>query len=154
MDLNPKITPEIGAASHAEVDAKAQKAEAERYAFLLDWSSRLGVLALLLSFAAYVFGLLTPHVALEQLPQLWNLPVKDYLQKTQTPTGWGWLALANRGDLSNLVGIALLSGSSIAPLVGMIVLYAKRKDVVYVGICAVILCVLLLAASGVLTAGH
>lgn len=154
MDLNRKTSPQADAASAAAVHAQAQKTEAERYALLLDWSSRLGVFALLVSFAAYVFGLLTPHVALEQLPQLWSLPVKDYLEKTQTPTGWAWLALAYRGDLSNLVGIALLSGSSFAPLIGMMVLYAKRKDVVYVGICAVIFCVLTLAASGVLTAGH
>jgi hypothetical protein len=134
--------------------AQEQRDESLRYAFLLDWSTRLGVLALLLAFAAYVFGILPPHVPLDQLPSLWNLPVGTYLQRTATPTGWGWLALAHHGDLANLVGIGLLAASSMAPLLGLLLLYAKRKDRVYVVICAVILVVLLLAASGLLTGGH
>lgn len=137
-----------------KLHAEQQQAEALRYAFLLDWGSRVGVLALLLSFAAYVFGILTPHVPLDTLPSLWNLPVNDYLQRTGTPTGWGWLALVHRGDMANLVGIALLAGCSMAPLLGLAWLYAKRHDRVYAVICAVILAVLVLAASGLLTGGH
>jgi hypothetical protein len=134
--------------------AQQQRDESRRYALLLDWSTRLGVLALLLAFAAYIFGILPPHVPLDQLPGLWNLPVDVYLQRTATPQGWGWVALAYHGDLANLVGIALLGGSSLAPLLGLMLLYAKRKDRVYAVICAVILAVLLLAASGLLTGGH
>jgi hypothetical protein len=137
-----------------QLHAKEQREESLRYAVLLDWSTRLGVLALLLGFAAYVFGLLTPHVSLAELPGLWGLPVNEYLQRTNTPMGWGWLALAHRGDMSNLVGIALLAGSSMAPLLGLMLLYAKRKDTVYAVICAVILLVFVLAASGLLSGGH
>ena len=39
--------------------------------------------------------------------------------------------------MSNLVGIALLAGCSIAPLLGLMLLYLKRKDTVYAVICAV-----------------
>jgi hypothetical protein len=138
------------APSHAQL----QQAEALRYAFLLDWGSRIGVFALLISFAAYIFGLLTPHVPLDQLPGVWRLPVATYLEKTATPTGWGWLALAVKGDLSNLIGIALLAGCSLPPLLALIPLYLKRRDYLYAGLCALIVLVLLLAASGVLTGGH
>lgn len=130
------------------------QAEAMRYAFLLDWGARIGLLALVLSFAAYVFGVLTPHVPLEHLPSVWNLPVATYLQRTATPTGWGWLALAHKGDLSNLIGISLLAGCSLPPLLGLIPLYLKRRDYVYAGFCALIVLVLVLAASGILTGGH
>ena len=134
--------------------AQQQQAEALRYAHLLDWGARVGVLALLVSFAAYLFGLLTPHVALQQLPNLWNLPVSDYLQRTGTPTGWNWLALAYKGDLSNLIGIALLAGCSLPPLLGLIPLYLERRDHVYAALCALVATVLVLAASGLLTGGH
>ncbi len=137
-----------------QLHARQQKDEASRYAMLLDWSTRLGLLALLLAFAAYIFGLLPPHVPLDQLPGLWSMPVNTYLERSATPTGWGWLALAYQGDLANLVGIALLAGSSIVPLIGLLLLYVKRHDFVYAAICAVILMVLLLAASGLLTGGH
>lgn len=135
-------------------NAQEQQAEASRYALLLDWGTRVGVLALILSFAAYLFGLLQPHVPLEHLPKVWNLPVSDYLQSTGSPTGWGWLALAHKGDLSNLIGIALLAGCSLPPLLGLIPLYLKRRDYVYAGLCALIALVIGLAASGILTGGH
>lgn len=131
-----------------------QQAEASCYALLLDWGSRVGVLALLLSFAAYLFGILTPHVALEQLPSVWNLPLSAYLESTGTPTGWGWLALAHRGDLSNLIGISLLAGCSLPALLGLIPLYLQRRDYAYAAICALVVTVLVLAASGLLTGGH
>lgn len=131
-----------------------QQVEALRYAHLLDWGARLGVLALVLSFAAYVFGVLAPHVPLEQLPTVWTLPVATYLHQTGMPTGWGWLSLAHKGDLSGLIGISLLAGSSVPPLLGLIPLYLKRHDYVYAGICMGVIAVLALAASGILTGGH
>ena len=131
-----------------------QQADASRYADLLDWGTRVGLVTLVLSFAAYLFGLLQPHVPLEQLPTLWNLPVSTYLQRTNTPTGWGWLALANKGDMVNHIGISLLMGCSVPALLGLIPLYLKRRDYAYAGICALIVLVLVLAASGILTGGH
>lgn len=134
--------------------AQQQREEALRYAFLLGWGSHLGVFALVISFAAYLLGILSPHVPLEQLPGVWNLPVATYLERTATPTGWGWLALTGKGDLSNLIGIALLAGCSLPPLLALIPLYLKRRDYLYAGLCALIVLVLVLAASGVLTGGH
>lgn len=135
-------------------NSQQQQAEAARYALLLDLGTRVGVLALLLSFAAYLFGILPPHVPLAELPSVWNLPVDAYLQRTGTPMGWGWLALAHKGDLSNLIGIALLAGCSLAPLLGLIPLYLKRRDYAYAVICALVAAVVALAASGLLTGGH
>lgn len=135
-------------------NTQLQKAEASLYAFLLDWGTRIGLVFLVLSFAAYVFGFITPLVSLDQLPQLWNQPVAVYLQKSGTPTGWGWVSLAGKGDMLNLVGIALLAGCSLPPLLGLIPLYLKRRDYAYAGICAAIVLVLVLAASGVLSGGH
>lgn len=128
--------------------------EAARYACLLDWGTRVGVVCLVLSFGAYLLGWLQPHVPLDQLPVVWNLPVSSYLRHTQSPTGWGWLALAHKGDLSNLIGMALLAGCSLPPLLGLIPLYLKRRDHAYAGMCALIATVLVLAASGLLTGGH
>lgn len=131
-----------------------QQAEASLYATLLDWGSRIGVIALLISFAAYLFGILTPHVPLEQLPGVWNLPVGDYVRRTGTPTGWNWLALAHKGDLANLIGISLLASCSLPPLLSLIPLYLQRRDHGFAGICALVAAVLVLAASGMLTGGH
>ncbi|MBK9443246.1 MAG: hypothetical protein IPN53_18920 [Comamonadaceae bacterium] len=135
-------------------NTQLQKAEAGRYATYLDWGTRLGLLVLIASFAAYMLGLTTPLVSLQDLPQLWNQPVAVFQQKTGTPMGWGWLSMLGKGDMLNLLGIAILAGCSIPPLLSLIPLYLKRHDYTYVGICLVIALVLVLAASGILTGGH
>ena len=141
-------------ADNARASSAEHLADASRYARLLEAGSRLGLAALVLSFSAYVSGLLPAHVSLDRLPGLWGLPVSTYLRQTGTPTGWGWLALAHRGDLSNLVGIAVLAGCSIPPLLGLIPLFLRRRDYIFASICALVAAVLLLAASGMVDVGH
>ena len=137
-----------------EENTQLQKAEATRYATYLDWGTRLGLLVLIASFAAYMLGLTTPLVSPQDLPQLWNQPVAVFQQKTGTPMGWGWLSMLGKGDMLNLLGIAILAGCSMPPLLSLIPLYLQRRDHTYVGLCLAITLVLVLAASGVLTGGH
>ena len=101
-----------------------QPAEQLLYAKLLDWGTRVGMVALVLSFGAYVLGLVRPHVPLEQLAQAWSHPVGTYLQETASPTGWGWLALVQRGDKA------------------------------FAALCLAEVAVVVLAASGWLSGGH
>ena len=59
-----------------------------------------------------------------------------------------------KGDVSNLIGISILAGCSVPPLLALIPLYIKKRDYIFATICGLIVLVLLLAASGILTAGH
>ena len=124
------------------------------YARLLDWGAKVGLAVLVAGFAGYVFGFLAPYVPVDQLPELWTLPLADYLARTSTPTGWGWLALLAKGEFAGLAGIAILSGCSLLCLIAVVAIYARRGDRVYAAICVLEIAVLVLAASGVLTAGH
>jgi hypothetical protein len=54
----------------------------------------------------------------------------------------------------NLIGIAILAGCSVPPLLGLIPLYLKRRDYAYTVLCAAIVLVLVLAASGILSGEH
>lgn len=131
-----------------------QPAAQLRYALLLDWGARIGFALLVAGFTVYLFGWWPPHVPVEQLPALWSQPLAVYLERSSTPTGWHWLALAHRSDLGNLVGIALLAGSSLPPLLAVIALGLRQRDRVLATICALEVAVIALAASGVLTSGH
>ncbi len=124
------------------------------YAKLLERGTRLGLALLVLSFAAYVLGWLAPLVPLEQLPQLWSLPLADYLERSATPTGWGWLRIAHKADMGGLVGIALLAGCSLPPLAAVLLHARRHGDRVTVALCTAQILVVLAAASGVLSAGH
>ena len=134
--------------------APIRQDDAHRYATLLEWGTRAGLFALVISFAVYLLEMMPAHVPLDQLPRVWGLPSKIFLERTVTPTGWGWLPLAFKGDLCNLIGIAILAGCSLPPLLALVPLYLARRDRAYAAICAAIALVLVLAASGVLTGGH
>ena len=135
-------------------ESVVQPPEQLRYARWLEWGTRVGLAALILIFLAYGIGLVEPHVPHSRLPEVWNLPVSQFLAATGLPTGWGWLAFAHRGDIANLLGIAMLTGASLLALLALLPLYLRQRDRLYAALCVAQVAVLLLAASGLLTAGH
>lgn len=128
--------------------------EQARYAVWLAWGSRLGLALLIMGFLAYVTGLLPPHVPIERLPSLWGLPTADFLRETGTGAGWSWVALTHRGDMLNLVGIAVLASCSLACLAAVIPVFRGLGQRIFVAICVAQIAVLLFAASGFLLGGH
>lgn len=125
-----------------------------RYATLLNWGGRSGLAILIVSFITYVMGWMPAHVALEELPEVWSLPVDEYLERTDSPTGWGWMERLREGDFAGLFGIAWLSGCTVVCLLAVMPIYYKRREQVFVAICAIALLVQVLAASGLLKSGH
>jgi len=125
-----------------------------RYARVLEWGARGGLVAVVVAFVLYVSGVLPGRVPLDELSNLWALPLAEYLHRTATPVGWGWLELAGHGDFASLAGIALLATCSVPCLVAVLPIFARRSDRVYVVLCALELAVLALAASGVLVVTH
>ena len=130
------------------------RVEQQIYARVLDRAAKAGFVILVAGFFAYALGWIPAHVPLERLPELWRLPLQDYLRATDTPTGWGWIVHLPKGEFASLAGLEILAGCSLLCLLAIIPVYARRGDRVYVAICAVEIAVLLLAASGVLPAAH
>ena len=130
------------------------RVEQQIYARVLDRAAKAGFVILVAGFFAYALGWIPAHVPLERLPELWRLPLQDYLRATDTPTGWGWIVHLPKGEFASLAGIEILAGCSLVCLLAIIPVYARRGDRVYVAICVAEIAVLLLAASGVLTTGH
>jgi hypothetical protein len=134
--------------------APRQAPEQLLYARLLDWGARLGFVLLVVGFAIYVFGWADALVPLEQLPQLWSQSADEFRQRAGMPAGWDWLALVHMADVANLVGIALLAGCSLPPLLAAMGLYLKQREWAPALLCAGVVAVVLLAASGLLGGGH
>jgi hypothetical protein len=124
------------------------------YSRLLDRLAKAGFAILVAGFLAYAFGWMPAHVPVESLSALWGLPLHEYLRATDTPTGWGWIIHLHKGEFASLAGIEILAGSSLLCLLAIIPIYARRGDRTYAAICIAEIVVLLLAASGILTAGH
>ena len=55
--------------------------EQQLYARIVYHMNHLGLFVLVVGFAMYLTGMLTPRVPLEDLPQYWSLPLDQYLEK-------------------------------------------------------------------------
>lgn len=137
----------------AERAEEGMAEEQQAYARWLDAGMRTGLLLLLATAAAYLLGLLRPHLPLEDLPHYWSLPVKKYLVAAGIGPGWSWVLMIHRGDFLNFVGIAFLSGVTIACYLAIAPIFFRRGDRVYAWLSVAEVLVLALAASGVLSVG-
>jgi hypothetical protein len=109
-----------------------------------------GFVLLVASFLLYLSGVLQPLIPVEQLPKYWGLPVADFVRVTHTPVGWGWVSLVGRGDLLNLIGIAVLAGSSAIASLAVLPIFARRKERVLLVIAVLQIVVLAVSASNIL----
>lgn len=137
-----------------DTPSKYASPEELRYARVLDVSVKAGLGLLILSFAAYLSGILPPHIPFDQLPKYWGLPVKEFVKATNTPTGWGWLSLIAKGDMVNLVAIAFMAGVSAICSVAVLPIFARQREKAHLVIAVLQILVLVLAASNILTAGR
>lgn len=131
-----------------------QPPEQVRYARLLELGTRVGLVVLAVAFVAYLSGLLQAHVAPDRLPQVWSLPVGQYLAQTHQSAGWHSLLEVRYGDIASLWGIAILSTCSVVCLLALVPGYWRRGDRLFALVCVAETAVILLAASGWLAAGH
>jgi len=59
-----------------------------------------------------------------------------------------------KGDFLNFIGIAMLGGATIICYLAIVPTLLRKKDTAYVVMSILEVCVLTLAASGLLAAGH
>ena len=133
-------------------DIKASPAQL-RYADTLFYGALLGFVTMLITYALYVFGVLTPQIPLEEMPRLWSQSAAAYRAAGNIPQGWGWLALVGKGDLCNFIGIAFLAALTIFCFVQLAIGLLRQKQWIMAIIAILEVLVLSLAASGVLVAG-
>ena len=143
-------------------DCPSALEEQTQYAGVLEVGMRIGLLTLLVTFALYVSGVVSPAVPVDELPRYWVMSVHEYLEAVnhdhlhlEHPVdGWGWLSLLGRSDYLNFVGIAILSLITIVCYVRIVPTLLRKRDYVFSAIAVLEAAILTLAASGVLTVGH
>ena len=128
--------------------------EQQLYARIVYHMNHLGLFVLVVGFALYLAGMLTPRVPLEDLPQYWSLPLEQYLEKTGALTGWQWISELGYGDVAPLIGVAVLAS---IPLVCYLVLFfqfLQRGAKPLVVITVIELFFMLLSASNLIQISH
>ena len=128
--------------------------EQRLYARWLDAGTKLGFVALVITFLVHVFELVPPGIALEHLPLYWHLPVADFIRLTGAPTGWGWIVRLGEADLLNFVGVSILGLVTVVCYLRVLPLFLRAGDRVFVAICVAEVLVLLAAAFHLVGGAH
>lgn len=129
-------------------------AEQKIYARWLDVGTKLGYVALLVTFLVHLFEIVPPGIAHEHLPRYWHLPVEEFIALTGAPKGWAWVARLGEADLLNFIGIVILAGISVVCYARLIPLFVRARERVFVAICVAEIVVLMVAATGMVGGGH
>ena len=138
----------------ADQEIKYVTPEQKLYAEMLEKGMYLGLLLLLLTFILYATGIVDPYIPLDKISQYWGQSSTNYLHEAGIPDGWGWVGFLGYGDFLNFIGIALLAGVTIFCYLTIIPILLKQNDKVYAALALIEVLILVLAASGLLKAGH
>jgi hypothetical protein len=123
------------------------------YAKVLNRLTLFGFATLIVFFLIYILGIISPHVPLSQVSQLWTESSHNYMQAAGIQPGWAWVGHLGYGDMIIYVPIALLAGVTIVCYIGVIPKFLKSKEYILVVIAILEVVVLLGAASGLLQGG-
>jgi hypothetical protein len=126
----------------------------ELYARWLGAATWLAFAAAFVAFVLYAGGVLPAFVPLDALPNLWQLPVGEYLARTGAPVGWKWLGLLPAADYLSLGCVALIATVTLVCYLATLPMLMKLEERIQAALVAAQLVVLLVAASGALAAGH
>jgi hypothetical protein len=124
------------------------------YARWLEAGTSIGLGLIAAAFLIYSLGIVEPHIPHEDLPDLWILPLEEYLDATDAPLGWNWLMLVDKGDFMNFIGIGFLGLVSVLCYLRIFAEFVARRDRLYAAIAVAQLVVLVAVASGLIGGGH
>lgn len=139
--------------SKTDVSLKASP-EQLLYAGILEKGMYFGLLILFITYAIYVFGIMTPYIPLDEISRYWALNVHEYLEVTHIEDGWAWLGMLRYGDFINFIGVAILAGVTILCYLAIVPTLLKNNDKVYAVLALLEAVILAAAASGIISVGH
>ena len=123
------------------------------YANTLNHGVKTGFVIVVICFLIYISGTLAPIIPFSELAGRWGLPVHEFIAKTGSPSGWGWVWMLDRGEALNFFAVAWLSTVTIVCYLRIIPVFIRKGDTIYLIIAVLEVAVMILAASGVLHVG-
>ncbi len=124
------------------------------YAAILEKGMYIGLLILFITYAIYIFGIMDPYIALDEISRHWSKNVDQYLHDANIHSGWAWLGMLKYGDFLNFIGVAILAGVTIICYLRIVPTLLKNNDKVYAVLAILEAVILTAAASGLIAGGH
>jgi hypothetical protein len=124
------------------------------YATLLRRFTAVSIVFLTIGFLLYFFQIIPAFIDIEKVSGMIQQKLVDYKTQTGIPTGWGWLDLVKYADYISFAAIAFMAGVSIFVYLLLVYVFFKCRDYIFFSIAIIQILVFILAASGLIKAGH
>ena len=110
----------------------------------------------MVTFNLYLTGAHTPQIPVQDESANWGLKVAGddgYLAVTGSEKGWSWAKHLVQSDFLTFAPIAFLASVTVICYFSILPILLKRKDYIYTVLAIAEMCVLVLAASGLIPSG-
>lgn len=124
------------------------------FATMLSWLVRIGLGLLFVAFVLYAAGVVPSTVALDDVPSLWHLDAAAFTEETGREPGWSWLRSLNEGRTLVFAALVVFPFGAMALVAATVALYLRQKTPIYALLAGLEAIVLVVAATGLLAAGH
>lgn len=128
--------------------------EQQQYSKIIYYLNLIGLFILVGGFTLYLTGIFSPLVPLEELPRYWSLSLDQFIEKTNMPTGWQWTSKMVYGDVTPLLGIAVLASVTFVCYFVLLFQFLKRGIKTLALIVSIELLLILLSASNLIQITH
>lgn len=120
--------------------------EESRYALGQRVGVCVGLAMLVAVFCIHVFGLVPPKIPLEELPQYWDRPSKEFVKDDFMPDGWEWTGRLGEGDVLTILPAVFLAAVTGFCLAATLPIHWRKRDWAYVVIILLQLAVFVVAS--------
>jgi hypothetical protein len=111
-----------------------------------------GLALIMVMFLVYISGLVTTNVPVDEVEVYWHLDAAEYARQTGTPVGWNFLGNLAYGESLSFGSLVFMALAVIICLITMVVIFLKRRNLVFAAVVLLQTAVLLIAATGVVSA--
>lgn len=127
------------------------------YAKTLDLVSHVIIAAMSVGYVIYLSGLLPLAIPVKTLAANWNVSAAQMQSRLHQPSGWSFLANPGgllQGDIISYMSVMLLALATMFCLAVAVAAYFRERKPLFFTIALGQFLVLLVAASGIMAAGH
>jgi MFS superfamily sulfate permease-like transporter len=124
------------------------------YAKALGVAVLIGFVLLFAGFALYASGALPSVTSIGEVPELWHLSAGEFAAQTSQELGWAWVRGLGQGDQLAFATLIYFPAATLILVVLAGILYARHRIRSYAIIALLEGLVLLVAATGLFSAGH
>ena len=124
------------------------------YARLLVWLVRIGLSFIFAAFGLYALEIRPSAITLAEVPELWTLSADELSEAADVALGWSWVAGIADGRVLSFASLVVFPAGTIVLITIAVALYLRDRDRTYALVAALESVILIVAATGILSAGH